>query len=135
MVVTDGEGATKIVDIYVRGARSASDAARVADTIARSPLCKTAFFGGDPYAGRFVCAIGYSGARFDPGRLDISVDDVALVRRGTVLGPEAERSAAVALAKAELSLTVDLHAGRATAYRMTSDLTTDYVVLNSAYRT
>src|SRR5690606_4808159 len=82
-VVKDGEGATRVIDIVVRGARTERDAARVADAIARSPLCKTAFFGGDPYAGRVVCAAGYSGARFDPARLDVYLDDLPIVRRGT----------------------------------------------------
>lgn len=135
MIVKDGEGATKVVDVHVRGARTAREAARVADTIARSPLCKTAFFGGDPYAGRFVCAIGYSGARFDPAKLEIRVNGIALVRRGVVVGADAELRAAKALAAAEFALTIDLHAGRGVAYRMASDLTTDYVTLNSAYRT
>ena len=135
MIVKDGEGATKVVDIVVRGARTTRDAARVADTLARSPLCKTAFFGGDPYAGRFVCAVGYSGARFDPAKLDVLVDDIALVRRGNGVGSRAEQRAARVLAGPEFRLTIDLHAGRATASRMASDLTTAYVTFNSAYRT
>ena len=135
MIVKDGEGATKVVDIIVRGARTGRDAGRVADAIARSPLCKSAFFGGDPYAGRFVCAVGYSGARFDPAKLDIFVDDVALVRRGNSVEQQAEERAARVLANPEFQLTVDLHAGRATASRMASDLTTEYVTFNSAYRT
>jgi glutamate N-acetyltransferase/amino-acid N-acetyltransferase len=135
LVVKDGEGATKLVDIHVRGGRTAADAGRVADTIARSPLCKTAFFGGDPYAGRVVCAIGYSGARFDPGRLDIAVNDVLLVRRGRPIDNAAELRAAGVVANPEFTLTVDLHAGSATAYRMTTDLSTAYVRFNSDYRT
>jgi glutamate N-acetyltransferase/amino-acid N-acetyltransferase len=82
LVVKDGEGATKLIDIVVRGARSARDAVRMAEAIARSPLCKTAFFGGDPYAGRIVCAAGYSGAAFDPTRLDVYLGNVQIVRRG-----------------------------------------------------
>jgi len=135
MVVKDGEGATKVIDIVVRGARSARDAARVADAIARSPLCKTAFYGGDPYAGRIVCAAGYSGARFDPDRLDVWLDDLPIVRRGVEVVGAIERRASRIAARPEFRLTLDLHAGRASAMRMASDLTVDYVRFNSDYRT
>jgi glutamate N-acetyltransferase/amino-acid N-acetyltransferase len=135
MVVTDGEGATRVIDIVVRGGRTAADAARVADTIARSPLCKTAFYGGDPYAGRIVCAAGYSGARFDPARLDVHLDDVPIVRRGVEVVRHHERRANKAAKRSAFTLTLDLHAGRARAERMVSDLTVDYVRFNSDYRT
>ena len=135
LVVKDGEGATKVVDIRVRGAASDREAARVADTIARSPLCKTAFYGGDPYAGRLICAAGYSGADFSPDRLDIFVGNVAVVRRGRPLGAAAERGAARVMARPEFAITLDLHCGRGTAYRVASDLTAEYVHFNSAYRT
>ena len=134
-IVTDGEGATKVVDLQVRGARSRRDAERVADTIARSPLCKTAFYGGDPYAGRIVCAAGYSGAVFDPARLDVYLDDVQIVRRGVEVVGRVERRASRIAAQPEFRLTLDLHAGRGGAMRMASDLTVDYVRFNSDYRT
>ncbi len=82
LVVKDGEGATKTVDITVRGARTAADAERAAEAIARSPLCKAAFHGGDPYMGRIVCALGYSGAAFAPERLEIYLDGLCVVRGG-----------------------------------------------------
>jgi glutamate N-acetyltransferase / amino-acid N-acetyltransferase len=135
MIVKDGEGATKVIDIVVRGARNARDASRVADTIARSPLCKAAFFGSDPYAGRVVCAAGYSGAAFDPGRLDVYLDDVQIVRRGREIVAQVERRAAAVARRAEFTLTLNLHAGEAQARRMASDLTVDYVRFNSVYRT
>jgi len=135
LVVKDGEGATRLVDIVVRGARTAREATRVADTIARSPLCKSAFCGGDPYAGRVVCAAGYSGARFDPDRIDVFLDDVPIVRRGIEVVGANERRANRVAARPEFTLTLDLHAGRATALRMASDLTVDYVRFNSDYRT
>jgi glutamate N-acetyltransferase/amino-acid N-acetyltransferase len=135
LVVKDGEGATKLIDIHVRGARNVADAERVADTIARSPLCKAAFYGGDPYAGRLVCAIGYSGARFAPERLDIYLEDLAIVKRGVEVVGRAERRAGKIMERDEITLTVDLHAGRAVAHRVCSDLTVDYVRFNSDYRT
>jgi glutamate N-acetyltransferase/amino-acid N-acetyltransferase len=135
MVVKDGEGATKLIDITVRGARNRRDAARVAESIARSPLCKTAFFGGDPYTGRVVCAAGYSGAVFDPEKLDVYLGDVQVVRRGREIVAQVERRAEAVIRRAEFSLTLDLHAGNARARRLTSDLSLEYVRFNSAYRT
>jgi glutamate N-acetyltransferase/amino-acid N-acetyltransferase len=135
MIVKDGEGATKLIDIAVRGARTPRDAARVADAIARSPLCKTAFFGGDPYAGRIVCAAGYSGARFDPSKLDVFLDGVQIVRRGREVVRAVERRASRVAAAPEFTLTLDLHAGSGSALRMASDLSVDYVRFNSDYRT
>jgi glutamate N-acetyltransferase/amino-acid N-acetyltransferase len=135
MVVKDGEGATKVVDIHVRGAGSVRDAERVADAIARSPLCKAAFFGGDPYAGRLVCAMGYSGARFDPGRIDIFLEDLPVVRRGIEVVDGDARRANALMRRPEIALTIDLRAGNAVAHRVCSDLTLDYVRFNSDYRT
>jgi len=135
MIVKDGEGATKLVDVVVQGARSTDDAVKVANAIARSPLCKTAFFGGDPYAGRIVCAAGYSGASFNPGKLDVFLDDVQVVARGTEIVGRVEKRAGRVTAKPEFTVRLDLHAGRASAMRMASDLTVDYVRFNSDYRT
>jgi len=135
MVVEDGEGATKVVDIAIDGARSRRDAVRAAETIARSPLCKTAFFGGDPYTGRVVCALGYSGAVFDPEKLDVHFDDVQVVRRGREVVGEVEERAAAVVRRPEFTLRVHLHAGSASARRITSDLSVDYVRFNADYRT
>lgn len=135
MIVKDGEGATKLVDVVVRGARNAGDAVKVADAIARSPLCKTAFYGGDPYAGRIVCAAGYSGARFDPDKLDVFLDDVQVVSRGNEIVGAVEKKAGRVTAKPEFTVRLELHAGRGSALRMASDLTVDYVRFNSDYRT
>jgi len=107
----------------------------VADAIARSPLCKTAFYGGDPYAGRIVCAAGYSGAVFDPARLDVFLDDVQIVRRGVEVVRRVEKRAARVARRDEFTLTLDLHAGKAAAMRLASDLTPAYVKFNSDYRT
>jgi len=135
MIVKDGEGATKVIDIRVRGGRTGRDAERVAATIARSPLCKTAFYGGDPYTGRIVCAAGYSGAVFDPQKMDMFFDDVQVVRRGEEIVGSIERRAAAVVRQPEFTLTIHLHAGTATAHRIASDLSVDYVKFNSDYRT
>jgi len=135
MIVKDGEGATKVIDIRVHRARNRRDAERLADTVARSPLCKTAFYGGDPYTGRIVCAAGYSGAVFDPQKLDVYFDDVQVVRRGEEIVGKVERRAAAIVRQPEFTLTIDLHAGAAVAHRIASDLSVDYVRFNSDYRT
>ncbi|GBD26222.1 Arginine biosynthesis bifunctional protein ArgJ [bacterium HR30] len=135
LVVRDGEGATRVVDITVRGARTPAEAARAADAIARSPLCKAAFHGADPYMGRVVCALGYSGAHFDPQRLRIYLDDLLVVDKGVELVREVEGQAEALVRRPEFRLTVDLRAGSAEAFRICSDLTEDYVRFNSAYRT
>lgn len=134
-VVKDGEGATKLIDIQVRGARTVRYAERVADAIARSPLCKTAFFGSDPYTGRLVCAIGYSGGVSEPERMDIYLDDVQVVRRGQEIVGRIERRAAAVARRPEFTIRIELHAGHGSAHRVTSDLSVDYVRFNSAYRT
>ncbi len=135
MIVKDGEGATKLVDVVVEGARSAKDATKVADAIARSPLCKTAFYGNDPYTGRIVCAAGYSGAVFNPDKIDVYLNDVQVVERGVEIVSRVEKQAARVTRKPEFTVRLDLHAGRGRAMRMASDLTVDYVRFNSDYRT
>ncbi len=135
LVVRDGEGATRVVDITVRGARTATEAQRAADAVARSPLCKAAFHGADPYMGRVVCALGYSGARFDPRRLRIYLDDLLVVDKGIELVREVEGQAEAVVRRPEFRLTIDLRAGSAEAFRICSDLTEEYVRFNSAYRT
>ncbi len=135
MCVKDGEGATKVVDIYVNGARNAADAEKVARSIAYSPLVKTAFFGGDPNWGRIACAVGYAGAQLDQDRLAISVGDVPIGRNGMSTGPRNEKRAARVMQQAEFSIDIHLHMGRGRAHVVTSDLSTGYVHFNSAYTT
>ena len=81
-VVKDGEGATKFVEILVRGARNVKDAKQAAYAIAHSPLVKTAFFGEDANWGRILCALGYSGAHIDPNRIDVFFGKAPIVRNG-----------------------------------------------------
>lgn len=135
LVVTDGEGATRVVDIFVRGARTATDAEKVARAVAHSPLVKTAFYGGDPNWGRIVCAVGYSGAALILDKLDIFIGAVPIGRNGVSTGPENEKQAATVMRAPEFSLTIDLHLGRGSAHVVTSDLTIGYVRFNSAYST
>ncbi|MGH7965009.1 MAG: bifunctional ornithine acetyltransferase/N-acetylglutamate synthase, partial [Candidatus Binatia bacterium] len=135
LVIKDGEGATRLVDIFVRGARSPAEAHTIARAVAYSPLVKTAFFGGDPNWGRIACAVGYAGASVNPDKLDIAIGDVQVSRNGMSTGLQREQAAAAVMRQSEFSLTIDLHLGHGTAHVVTSDLSVGYVRFNSAYST
>ncbi len=134
MIARDGEGATKLVTVEVTGARSEHDAERAARAIANSPLVKTAIAGNDPNWGRILCAAGYSGARFDPDKIDIFVNHLPLCRRGldAVLD---EAAAKKELDQNELSIRLDFHQGKGSARMWTCDLTHAYIDINASYRT
>ncbi len=134
MIARDGEGATKLVTVEVLGARNEADAERAARAIANSPLVKTALYGNDPNWGRVLCAAGYSGARFDPEKIDIWVNGLALCRRGLDAGFD-EAAAKKELAQKEVLLRLNLHQGQAAARMWTCDLTHRYVDINASYRT
>ena len=132
--VRDGEGATKLVTIEVRGARSTAEAERVARRIANSPLVKTAFFGCDPNVGRIVAAAGASGVVFDPDRLELAVGGVKIAARGMILTDVLDRAQA-AMREREFHVCLDLRMGRGSAIILTTDLTLDYVRINAEYTT
>jgi glutamate N-acetyltransferase/amino-acid N-acetyltransferase len=134
MIARDGEGAKKLVIVEVQGARRPSEAERIARAIANSPLVKTAIAGSDPNWGRIICAAGYSGAIFDPNKVDIRVNDLLLCRDGVDAGFD-EASARKELDGKEITLRLDLHQGRASAHIWTCDLTHDYITINASYRT
>jgi glutamate N-acetyltransferase/amino-acid N-acetyltransferase len=134
MIARDGEGAKKLVVVEVQGARKPSDAERIARAIANSPLVKTAIAGSDPNWGRIICAAGYSGALFDPDKVDIRVNDLLLCREGVDAGFD-EASARKELDRKEMTLRLDLHQGKSSAHVWTCDLTHDYITINASYRT
>jgi len=133
-LVRDGEGATKFVEIVVQGARSVDEARRVGQSVAGSLLVKTAIYGQDANWGRIVCAVGYSGVDVDPEAVSVWLGDLELFRRGTPLGLDEERAAAL-LAEDEVSIRIDLGAGLAEATVWTCDLSHGYVDINAHYRT
>jgi glutamate N-acetyltransferase/amino-acid N-acetyltransferase len=133
MIVRDGEGATRVMELEVRGARSARDARLAAHAIGTSPLVKTALHGGDPNWGRILAALGRSGVRFAPRRIGLSAGPVILVRNGEP-ADYAEKDAARVFSRERVPVTVDLGAGSATAMLLVSDLGHDYVSLNTDYR-
>ncbi len=133
-LVKDGEGATKFIEIEVRGARNLEDAKRAAYAIAHSPLVKTAFFGEDANWGRILCALGHSGARINPNRIDLFFDKAPIVRDGMGVGGRSEGRASQVIKKKSFKVTVDLHQGKSPFSVLTTDLSLDYVKINGSYR-
>ena len=134
MIAQDGEGAGKLITVEVRGAQRSSDAERIARAIANSPLVKTAIAGSDANWGRIICAAGYSGASFDPTKVDIRINDFLLCRHGLGAGFD-EAAAKRELDGKELTVRLDLHQGKASARMWTCDLTHAYIDINASYRT
>jgi len=134
LIVADGEGSTRVVDVQVRGARSDADAMRVARAVGESTLCKAAFHGGDPNWGRFVCAAGTAGVALDPERVDVTIGGVPVSRRGRPLAG-ALRRAAARMRRREFPVVLDLHLGRGAARILTADLSVAYVRFNAEYTT
>jgi glutamate N-acetyltransferase/amino-acid N-acetyltransferase len=133
-IVADGEGAQRVIEIEVRGAKSERAARRIAETIATSPLVKTAFAGGDPNWGRIFAAAGRSGINFDPALVDIDMAGIAVLRRGKPLDFN-ERAASNRLLAKHVPIIVNMHAGTAVARYWTCDFTAEYVRINASYRT
>ena len=133
-IVADGEGAQRVIEIEVRGAKSETAARRISETIATSPLVKTAFAGGDPNWGRIFAAAGRSGVAFDPARVDITMAGIRVLRRGQPLDFN-ERAASNRLLAKHFPIIVDLRAGHASARYWTCDFTAEYVRINASYRT
>ncbi len=133
-LVRDGEGATKLVEVQVRGARNCADAERCARQIANSPLVKTAFFGCDPNVGRILMAAGSSGAAVESDKLTLSIGGIRVAARGALI--TAALSAAQEKMRArEFAVTLDLRIGAARATILTCDLSYDYVRINAEYTT
>jgi len=135
MIVRDGEGATKLIRIAIKGAATPADALTAARTIANSALVKTAFYGSDPNWGRIMAALGRSGVRMREEGVTIWVDDVKIVEKGMGRGAGPETQAAARMKGKEFSLTVDLHEGEFEDHITTCDLTHEYVTINADYRT
>ena len=133
-VVRDGEGATKFVEISVKGAHSDDDAHIHAKSIANSPLVKTALAGEDPNWGRVVMAVGKSGARADRDTLSIWFGPHLVAKNGWVSPDYSEEAAAAYMKNEELLIHVDLGLGGGTARIWTCDLTHGYIEINADYR-
>lgn len=134
MIVRDGEGATKLARIDVRGALSPEDAFMAAEAIAHSNLVKTALYGEDPNWGRITAAAGRSGAMVDPDKMDLFFGDVALVKKGVWQGVDAEKQAALIMKNHELEMVLDLNLGQFSDFFLFCDFSEDYVKINADYR-
>ncbi|MGH7230331.1 MAG: bifunctional glutamate N-acetyltransferase/amino-acid acetyltransferase ArgJ [Nitrospiraceae bacterium] len=133
-VCGDGEGVTKVVELVVTGAKTASDAKQVAKTIGTSNLVKTAFFGEDANWGRIIAAIGRAGIPVDPNRLGLSFEDVPLVKSGKAAGGAAEARIGRIMRRKTFTITVNLGHGSSSARLWTTDLSYNYVKINASYR-
>ncbi len=133
-IVSDGEGATKVIEIRVQGAQDLDSAERIARTIAESPLVKTAFHGEDPNWGRIICAAGRSGCVFDPSRLDLFIGSVQVVSNGEPASANWENAAHQVMKSREFSVLLDLHSGDGQGVILTTDLSEEYVAINADYR-
>jgi glutamate N-acetyltransferase/amino-acid N-acetyltransferase len=135
----DGEGASRLIEVEVKGARSEADARLAALAVAGSNLVKAAVFGRDPNWGRIITALGYSGASFSPSKVTLVLESnrgkVTLVRSGSGVRGGALNRAGELLRSDEVKIQVDLAAGEGEATAWGCDLTYDYVRINSQYTT
>ena len=133
MIAKDGEGATKLIEVHVKGAKNDADAERAAMAVANSMLVKTAVYGRDANWGRIVCAAGYSGAALKEEKINIFFNRVKLVSNGCPTGKDLE--AAREMAGDTVKITLDLGLGRGESRALTCDLTEKYIEINAEYRT
>lgn len=134
-IVEDGEGATCLVTVTVRGAATSGDAAMAARAVANSLLVKTSWFGGDPNWGRVIASVGRSGANVDADRVEILYDDVCAVQHGRAAPDLDIRKVEAVLATKRFTLTIDLHLGEGTDSILACDCSEEYVKINSEYMT
>lgn len=132
-MAADGEGATRLVTVNVRGAASDADADAVARTVANSPLTKTAIYGHDANWGRIAAACGRSGARFDQRNVDIDIMGMPVCRGGLTVAFD-EDEALRRFEEPEIAIDVNLGAGSAQTTLWTCDFSHEYVSINGDYR-
>ena len=133
-IARDGEGATKLVEVIVRGANSRENAHKIARTVAESPLVKTALFGNDPNWGRLLMAAGRAGVAFDPNATDVKIGEHEVFVQGR--GVDFDRNAAHAYMKLpEIQIVFTLNMGEYVATVWTCDYSYDYIKINAEYHT
>jgi len=134
-IVRDGEGASKFITIAVAGGSSEAESREVALTVANSPLVKTAFFASDPNWGRILAAIGRTTLPdLDIGRISISLNDVKIVESGERAGDYTEAEGQRVMTQEEITVSISLGRGSASAVIWTCDLSYEYIRINSEYR-
>ncbi len=135
LIVRDGEGATKFVEVRVEGAQSDASAKTVAMAVSNSLLVKTALFGADPNWGRIMGAIGYSRVRIDPEKIRVTISGLTVVEQGQEAQGFSEEILHGLLEKRDISICISLGDGPGCFTAYTTDLSYDYVKINSEYRT
>jgi len=134
-IARDGEGATKLIEVIVEGAKNQAEARQAARTIASSPLVKAAVHGNDPNWGRIVSALGRSGVELIEERLDIWLNNICVMKQGSPM-PFSKEEVTLALANSDnvlIKVCLNLGDGQATAWGC--DLSEEYVTINSEYTT
>ena len=134
MLARDGEGATKLVEVVIKGAKKRDDAEKAARAVAESPLVKTAVFANDANWGRIMMAIGKSGADFDPYQVDVLLGDYPLVKNGMDSGYDEEKATQL-FENDPVRITINLRAGETEITMWTCDYSYDYIRINADYRT
>ena len=136
---TDGEGATRMFKVMVKGAKTKTEADKVARRVANSPLVKTAIHAADPNWGRIMAALGSAGVKLDPDKVSVSFvsqkgKEVVVVKRGALFSGYSESKAGKILPGTGFTIMINLGQGRATRTIITCDLSADYVKINAEYR-
>jgi glutamate N-acetyltransferase/amino-acid N-acetyltransferase len=134
-IPTDGEGASHLITIEVRGCRDAKSAKTIAHTVAHSPLVKTAISGADPNWGRIVSAVGYAGVPLDPDKIELRINGFLLYQNGRPVDFDAPTVSRSIRDNPEARIEIDLAEGDASGRVWGADLTPDYVRFNSEYTT
>ena len=136
-IAGDGEGATKLLECIVSGAKSDSEAKGAAKSVICSSLLKAAMFGADANWGRVLCALGYSGENLDVNKIDVSFKsdkgEILVCKKGAGVDFSEEKAKEILLEK-EIQILVDLNDGQYSATAWGCDLTYDYVRINGDYR-
>lgn len=134
LIVRDGEGASKFITVKVTGGACSEDCAKVAYSVAHSPLVKTAFFASDPNWGRILAAVGNAGVKINQSQVDVHLDEVAICQRGGLAVGYTEAQGADVMKRPEITVHIDLGQGNAGDTVYTCDLSYDYVKINADYR-
>ena len=134
-IVLDGEGATKLVEVTVKNAKSKQDAIKIAKSIVSSNLVKCALFGNDPNWGRIMCAIGNSNAYFKENKINIIIQNKLIVKNGIEVKTFNKKAISKLLKKDAVNIIVDLHLGKNEATAYGCDMSYGYVEINAEYHT
>ena len=133
-IAADGEGATKFLTINVTNAKTFKDAKTIAMSVAKSPLCKTAFFGQDPNWGRVICAVGYAGVPMNPEKVVVKFGDVPVYANGMGAKNDADALRKVMEAH-DIEINIDMGEGNEKATVWSCDFSYEYVKINGEYHT